>query len=227
MPTILVVEDEPTLLATLSFNLERQGYSVLTAVDGEAGLAQAREHRPDLILLDLMLPGMDGLELCRLIRRDSNAPILMLTARSDEVDKVVGLELGADDYVTKPFGMRELLARVRALLRRAERTPRPEEEEVLAAGNLHVDLQRRQVSRSGEALPLKPKEYELLAFFMRHPGRAFTRDQILNQVWGYDFAGDTRTVDVHVRWLREKIEEEPGRPTRLVTMRGTGYRFEG
>jgi DNA-binding response OmpR family regulator len=222
---ILVIEDEPTLVATLRYNLEREGYQVASASDGESGLTTARAERPDLIVLDLMLPGLDGFEVCRLLRRDTTVPILMLTAKSEEVDKVVGLELGADDYVTKPFSMRELLARVRALIRRAETAP-ASEAEVLVAGDLQLDLRGRRGSRGSRVLALKPKEYELLLFFMRNPGRAFTREQILNQVWGYDFAGDTRTVDVHVRWLREKIEGEPSKPTRLITLRGTGYRFE-
>jgi DNA-binding response OmpR family regulator len=173
-----------------------------------------------------MLPVIDGFEVCRLLRREMTVPILMLTAKADEVDKVVGLELGADDYVTKPFSMRELLARVRALLRRAEATPAAEAE-VVTAADLQVDLRRREASRQGRALTLKPKEYELLLFLLRNRGRAFTREQILNQIWGYDFVGDTRTVDVHVRWLRQKIEDEPAKPTRLITVRGTGYRFDG
>ena len=226
MKKILIVEDEPTLVATLRFNLEKEGYRVRAATDGEAGLAAAREDRPDLVILDLMLPKMDGLEVCRILRREMSSSILMLTAKSEEVDKVVGLELGADDYVTKPFGMRELLARVRALLRRAERGPE-DEQDVLSTGDLQIDLVRRQAYRDGEPLALKPKEYELLVHFVRHPGRAFTREQLLNQIWGYDFLGDSRTVDVHVRWLREKIEQDPSKPTRLITLRGTGYRFEG
>lgn len=226
MKRILVVDDEPTLVATLRYNLEREGYRVTTASDGESALAAARESRPDLIVLDLMLPGLDGLDVCRILRREMTVPILMLTAKTEEVDKVVGLELGADDYVTKPFSMRELLARVRALLRRAGAPP-PAETEVLTAGDLEVDLRRREAARRGEALTLKPKEYDLLLFFLRNRGRAFTRDELLNQVWGYDFAGDTRTVDVHVRWLRQKIEDDPARPTRLVTIRRVGYRFDG
>jgi DNA-binding response OmpR family regulator len=222
---ILVVDDEPTLVATVRYNLEREGYQVVTAADGESGLSLARAERPDLIVLDLMLPGLDGLEVCRILRREMTAPILMLTAKTDEVDKVVGLELGADDYVTKPFSMRELLARVRALLRRAE-TP-PAEAKVLIAGDLQVDLGKRAASRQGQPLSLKPKELELLVFFLRNRGRAFTREQLLNQIWGYDFVGDTRTVDVHVSWLRQKIEDEPAKPTRLITIRGVGYRFEG
>jgi DNA-binding response OmpR family regulator len=226
MKKVLVVDDEPTLVATLKYNLEREGYQVVTAADGESGLSAARANRPDLILLDLLLPALDGLEVCRILRREMTTPILMLTAKTDEIDKVVGLELGADDYVTKPFSMRELLARVRALLRRAETAPSAEAE-VLLAGGLQVDLRRREASRGGQALALKPKEFDLLAFFLRNRGRAFTRDQLLNQIWGYDFVGDTRTVDVHIRWLRQKIEDVPAKPSQLITVRGVGYRFDG
>ena len=226
MKKVLVVDDEPTLVATLKYNLEREGYHVITATDGEAGLSAARAKRPDVIVLDLLLPVMDGLEVCRILRREMTTPILMLTAKTDEIDKVVGLELGADDYVTKPFSMRELLARVRALLRRAETVPSAETD-VLVAGDLQVDLRRREASRGGQALPLRPKEFDLLVFFLRNRGRAFTRDQLLNQIWGYDFVGNTRTVDVHIRWLRQKIEEVPARPSRLITVRGVGYRFDG
>ena len=222
--TVLLVDDEPTLVATVKYNLERDGFQVLTAGDGETAMNLARARRPDLVILDLMLPVMDGLEVCRLLRRESKLPILMLTAKAEEVDKVVGLEIGADDYLTKPFGMRELVARVRALLRRTESTP---EVESLVSGDLMIDLRRRQAFRDGDALELKPKELELLIFLMRNRGRAFTREQLLRDVWGYDFFGDSRTVDVHMRWLRQKIEVEPAKPVRLVTVRGTGYRFEG
>jgi len=223
---ILVVDDEPTLVATVKYNLEREGYSVTTAVNGEAALARAHEDHPDLIVLDVMLPVIDGFEVCRLLRRDMSIPILMLTAKTEEVDRVVGLEIGADDYVTKPFSMRELMARVKALLRRSEAEPE-EQRETLSCGDVQIDLRRREASRCGEALSLKPKELELLTFFLRNRGRAFTREQLLDQVWGYDFVGGTRTVDVHVNWLRQKIEVEPAKPTRLVTVRGTGYRFDG
>jgi DNA-binding response OmpR family regulator len=222
--TVLVVDDEPTLVATLRYNLEREGYKVVTAGDGEAAVAQARSHRPDLLILDLMLPVLDGLEVCRIVRREMRVPILMLTAKSEEVDKVVGLEVGADDYVTKPFGIRELLARVRALLRRTEGSNEPD---LVASGNLQVDLRRREATRDGSVLDLKPKELELLTHFLRNRGRAFTREQLLRDVWGYDFLGDSRTVDVHIRWLRQKIEDEPAKPVRVITVRGTGYRFEG
>ena len=224
--TVLVVDDEPTLVATLKYSLERDGYRVVTAADGEAALKLARAEHPDLMILDLMLPMMDGLEVCRVVRREMSLPILMLTAKTEEVDKVVGLELGADDYVTKPFGMRELIARVHALLRRAEASV-SEEAASIATGDIVIDLRRREVTRKGERIELKPKEFELLLFFARNKGRAFTREQLLRDVWGYDFYGDSRTVDVHVRWLRQKIEDEPAKPVRLVTIRGTGYRFEG
>lgn len=226
MKRILVVDDEPTLVATVKYNLEREGYIVITAADGETALNRAREERPDLVILDVMLPVIDGFEVCRLLRRDMSVPILMLTAKTDEVDRVVGLEIGADDYVTKPFSMRELMARVRALLRRSKAGPE-EQAETLSSGELQVNLRSRAAFRSGEVLALKPKELELLTFLLRNRGRAFTREQLLDQIWGYDFVGGTRTVDVHVNWLRQKIEETPAKPTRLVTIRGTGYRFDG
>lgn len=226
MKKILVVDDEPTLVSTLKYNLEREKYQVITATNGPAALDAARAARPDLIILDLMLPGLDGIEVCRILRKDMSVPILMLTAKATEVDKVVGLEIGADDYVTKPFGMRELLARVRALFRRAE-TMVTSPAEVVSSGDLRVDVSRHQAFKGDTSLRLKPKEFDLLTFLLRNRGRAFTREQLLSQIWGYDFSGDTRTVDVHVRWLRKKIEVEPAAPARLVTVRGTGYRFEG
>ena len=222
--TVLVVDDEPTLVATLKYNLEREGYRVLAAGDGEKAINLARSERPDLMILDLMLPAVDGLEVCRILRREMTLPIIMLTARVGEVDKVVGLEIGADDYVTKPFSTRELLARVRALLRR---TATPPDEEVLVSRDLRLDMKRREITRNDKPVELKPKEMELLIYFMRHKGRAFTREQLLREVWGYDFYGDSRTVDVHVSWLRQKIEEHTGKPVRILTVRGVGYRFEG
>jgi DNA-binding response OmpR family regulator len=222
---ILVVDDEPTLVATVKYNLEREGYGVATAADGESALARAREEKPDVVILDIMLPVIDGFEVCRLLRREMTVPVIMLTAKTEEVDRVVGLEIGADDYVTKPFSMRELMARVKALLRRAEAGAEPPE--ILSSGDVNVDLKRREASRKGETLSLKPKELELLTFLLQNRGRAFTREQLLDQIWGYDFVGGTRTVDVHVSWLRQKIEDEPAKPTRLVTIRGTGYRFDG
>jgi DNA-binding response OmpR family regulator len=224
--TILVVDDEPTLVATLKYNLERESFRVLTANDGETALSEARKGSPDLVVLDLMLPGLNGLEVCRILRKETSVPILMLTARGDELDKVAGLEIGADDYVTKPFGMAELVARVRAMLRRADRD-QPAVGDGLNSGDLRLDTARRVAYRREAVLPLKPKEFDLLSFFVGHTSRAFTREELLNQVWGYEFAGDTRTVDVHVRWLRQKIEDEPGSPVRLITVRSVGYRFEG
>jgi DNA-binding response OmpR family regulator len=222
--TVLVVDDEPTLLATLRYNLEREGFKVVTAGDGSRAIELAREEHPDLLILDLMLPSVDGLEVCRILRREMNLPILMLTARAGEADKVVGLEIGADDYVTKPFSTRELLARLRALLRR---TGNHSDEETLSSGNLRLDLKRREVTRDDKPLELKPKEMELLIYFLRNKGRAFTREQLLREVWGYDFYGDSRTVDVHVSWLRQKIEDQPSKPVRILTVRGVGYRFDG
>ena len=234
MSKVMVVEDEPTLLETLEYNLTRQGYQVCTAADGPTALGVARRERPDAILLDIMLPGLDGFEVCRILRQEMSVPILMLTARTDEVDKVVGLEVGADDYLTKPFSMRELLARVKALLRRV-RLDREElaaagemaQTDQLTSGDLVIDLARHQVLCRGEPLRLKPKEYDLLVFLARNKGLVLSRDLILERVWGWDFGGGSRTVDVHVRWLREKIEPDPAHPTRIVTVRTVGYRFEG
>jgi len=239
-PKVLIVEDERTLLETLQYNLERQGYEVLLASDGLEGLELARKQEPDLIILDLNLPRLDGLEVCRLVRHELSMPILMLTARVDEVDKIVGLEVGADDYMVKPFSMRELLARTKALLRReriireklAGQNGESEDEATAQAaplvyGNLTVDMNRREVLVGGEAVSLKPKEYELLAFLARHRGMVLSRDLILERVWGWSYGGGSRTVDVHVRWLREKIEERPSDPVRIITVRGVGYRFDG
>ena len=226
--SVLVVEDDATLAATLRYNLEREGYTCLLAADGARALELAHRQRPALVLLDMMLPGIDGLEVCRRIRAASTVPIIMLTARVEEMDRVVGLEVGADDYVTKPFSMRELLARVRAALRRAQM--RPDEDGAsrpVSFGRLRLDPARRELTRDGDAVALKPKEYDLLWFFVRNPGRVFTREQLLEHVWSYDFAGGSRTVDVHVRWLREKIEDDPASPRYLRTSRGAGYLFEG
>ena len=230
---ILVVEDDLTLLETLEYNLAGEGYEVITAADGLTAVEVAREGQPDLIVLDLMLPRLDGFEVCRILRRETNVPILMLTARADEVDRVVGLEVGADDYLTKPFSMRELLARVKALLRRVRliREEMAAEQgvsgtEQLAFGDLAIDLDRHEVLVRGQVLDLKPKEFDLLLFLARHSGMALSRDLILERVWGWDYDGGSRTVDVHVRWLREKIEKDPANPERIVTVRGVGYRFE-
>jgi len=224
---VLLVEDDDTLQAAVQYNLSREGYNVLTAGDGERAVEMARRHRPKVIVLDLMLPRMDGLEVCRMLRREMTSPILMLTAWDREIDKVSGLDVGADDYMTKPFSMRELMARVKAMMRRAEMEP-PQNNvpEAVSVEGLNLDLKARTAKLEGKPLEMKPKEYDLLAFLATHPGKAFTRNELLDQVWGYDFVGYTRTVDVHVRWLREKIELEPGSPRRIVTVRGTGYRYD-
>ena len=238
--SVLVVEDEITLQETLAYNLKRQGYNVLTTDNGRTALKLARENKPDLILLDVMLPGMDGFEVCRILRQELSTPVLMLTARAEEVDKIVGLEMGADDYLTKPFSMRELLARVKALLRRVEiireelaaeqgESPLPSSPQtaVLTFGNLVIDDGRREVQLDGQPLRIKPKEFDLLQFLARHHGIALSRDLILERVWDWTYDGNSRTVDVHVRWLREKIEPDPSQATRIITVRGVGYRFEG
>ena len=228
MARVLVVDDEATLVDTIRYNLRREGYDVQVASEGNEALKLARATSPDLVVLDLMLPGIDGLEVCRQLRRDSTVPILMLTAKDDEIDKIVGLEVGADDYMTKPFSMRELLARVRAMLRRSRMTQQTAESDgaqSVRSGDLEADPLQRKVILGERSLQLKPKEFDLLVYLMQQRGRVLTRDQLLEKVWGYTFGGDTRTVDVHIRWLREKIEEDPGKPRRLETVRGVGYRF--
>jgi two-component system OmpR family response regulator len=224
---ILVIEDDTNLLETIKYNLRKEGYDVVTASDGEQALEVARQEKPDLLILDIMLPKMSGFEVCRILRKEMTVPILMLTAKVDETDKIVGLEIGADDYVTKPFSMRELLARVRAMLRRTKMVEAPTGQVLIKIGNLEVDTARHQASLAGAALELSPKEFDLLAFLARNKGLVFSRGHLLEKVWGYDFAGDTRTVDVHIRWLRQKIEADAGHPKYLVTVRGTGYKLEG
>ncbi len=233
---ILIVEDELSLQETLVYNLEKQGYQVEAVGNGNRALEVARRLRPDLLVLDIMLPGLDGIEVCRILRREMNIPIIMLTARDDEIDRVVGLEVGADDYLTKPFSMRELLARVKAQLRRTQiirdeldklRTSDAAPHDILTCGNLQINITRREVSLNGQPLTLKPQEYDLLLFFAQHRGQMLSREFILERVWGWDYIGDSRTVDVHVRWLRQKIEPDPSHPIRIVTVRGGGYRFEG
>lgn len=240
MYKILVVEDDKTLLEMLKYNLVRQEYEVFTAEDGRTGLQMARKNEPDLVILDVMLPVIDGFEVCRILRKEMSVSVLMLTARVEEIDKIVGLEMGADDYITKPFSMRELLARIKAHLRRVELI----REDVSAArngevsqqikgvslltfGNLTIDENRREVSLDGHPMSLKPKEFELLLFLARNKGFALSRSLILERVWGWTYDGNSRTVDVHVRWLREKIEPDPSNAARIVTVRGVGYRFEG
>ncbi len=242
---ILVVEDDETLRETIEYNLINQGFEVVSAADGRVALEQAREHRPELILLDVMLPGLDGFEVCRVLRQEMSVPILMLTAKTEEIDRVVGLEMGADDYITKPFSMRELMARVKATLRRvrlireeiaAEQpavAPAVTNQGVIAKqpslefDDLIIDTDRHEVRLNDAALKLKPKEYELLEFLARHRGIALSRELVLERVWGWSFDGNSRTVDVHIRWLREKIESDPTHPSRIITVRGIGYRFEG
>ncbi len=228
MARVLVVDDEATLVDTIRYNLRREGYDVQVASEGNDAIRLARASSPDLVVLDLMLPGLDGLEVCRQLRRESTVPILMLTAKDDEVDKIVGLEVGADDYMTKPFSMRELLARIRAMLRRSRMTQQSSEvdgAQAVRSGDLEADPLQRRVVLGEKPIQLKPKEFDLLVYLMQQRGRVLTRDQLLEKVWGYTFGGDTRTVDVHIRWLREKIEEDPGTPRRLETVRGVGYRF--
>ncbi|MEZ4621295.1 MAG: response regulator transcription factor [Caldilineaceae bacterium] len=238
-PKILVVEDEPALQDTLEYNLVKQGYTVLVAKDGTSALTSAREFKPDLILLDVMLPGIDGFEVCRILRQEMNMPIIFLTAKAEEVDTIVGLEVGADDYLSKPFSMRELLARVKAMLRRvrlvreeavtanADQVQSEFPVERLVFGDLIIDLSRREVTARGTTFHLKPKEFDLLVFMARNRNMVLSRDLILERVWGWDYDGGSRTVDVHVRWLREKIEADPANPVRMVTIRGIGYRFDG
>lgn len=232
---ILVVDDEISLQETLAYNLKKQGYNVETTGDGSEAIEMAREIEPDLIILDVMLPGLDGFEICRILRREMTTPVLMLTARDDEIDRVVGLEVGADDYLAKPFSMRELIARVKAMLRRVrldqesisqKETVKPKSG-IMQFDNLRIDMTRREITMNDAVVPFKPKEFELLTFFAQHQGQVLSRELILERVWGWDFIGDSRTVDVHVRWLREKIEDDSANPTRIITVRGAGYRFEG
>jgi len=223
MASILIVEDDQTLRETIALNLRAEGYDALLAGDGESGLQQAREHRPDLVILDVMLPELDGLTVCRVLRKESQVPIILLTARGMEADKIIGLESGADDYIVKPFSLGEFMARVRAALRRGfGQQPGLE----LQSGELRLDLIARRAFRGLQELQLAPREFELLAVLMRNPGAVLTRETLLERVWGGDFIGDPRTVDVHIRWLREKIEPDPSEPRHILTVRGAGYRFE-
>lgn len=225
MTTILVVEDELSFRETISFMLSKEGFEVITAADGAEGLRQFDMHHPDLVLLDVMLPEMSGTDVCRNIRSRSATPIIMLTAKDSELDKVLGLELGADDYVTKPFSTRELLARIRAVLRRGVVEP-DEEQLVISIGSIRMNLERHEVSVNGESVSLPLKEFELLEYLMRNAGRVLTRGQLMDRVWGSDYVGDGKTLDVHVKRLRSKIEIDPANPQLLTTVRGLGYRFE-
>jgi len=230
--SILVVEDDATLRELLKYNLQKEGYGVLTAKDGAEALELFNKNAPHLILLDIMLPVMSGIEVCRIVRGKSQVPIIMLTAKTEEIDRVVGLELGADDYVTKPFSMRELIARIKAVLRRSEagkdlgaapaKTP-----ELFKAGDISIDLIAHVVLNKGKEVELNPKEFELLALLLQNRGQVISREQILRKVWGYDYIGNDRTVDVHMRWIRRKLEADPENPRYLVTVRGYGYKFAG
>ena len=229
---ILLVEDELTLQETLAYNLKHQGYEVITSANGLDATKKALEIQPDLIILDVMLPGMDGFEVCRQIRKTMSTPILMLTARSDEIDRVVGLEVGADDYLSKPFSMRELLARVKALMRRMQmiqqaESSKQESRQILQFDDLTINEIRHEALLNDHTIDLSPKEFDLLLFFAKNKGKMLSRETILEKIWGWEYIGDSRTVDVHVRWLREKIETDPRNPKRLITIRGSGYIFEG
>jgi DNA-binding response OmpR family regulator len=225
MTKLLIVEDETTLRDALAYNLTKEGYEVTQSADGAQALELARADKFDLIVLDIMLPGLDGLSFCRILRKEQATPIIMLTARGGEVDRIVGLESGADDYIVKPFSLGELLARVRAVLRRAPSTAL--RSDWIESGDLSLDLAARRVSLGEREVKLSHKEFDLLATLVRNKGAVLSRDLLLEQVWGFDYIGDDRTVDVHVRWLREKIEPDPSEPQRIVTVRGVGYRFEG
>lgn len=229
MVKVLIIEDEETLINNLAEKLTAEGFKVFAAQDGESGLEKVREEVPDLVILDVMLPGLDGLSICRMIRHDittAHIPIIMLTARGTEVDKIVGLESGADDYIVKPFGLGEFLARVRAVLRRSPGRAIMQQDEIIST-NLRLNLTGRRVFKDNDEVKLSNKEFDLLAELMRNQSAVLSRDLILTKVWGYDYFVDKRTVDVHVRWLREKIEDDPSSPKRIVTVRGVGYRFEG
>jgi DNA-binding response OmpR family regulator len=232
---ILIVEDEISLQETLKYNLLKQGYEVEVSGDGAKAVELAIKNHPDLIILDLMLPGMDGLDVCKTIRQTQSTPIMMVTAKDEEIDRVVGLEIGADDYITKPFSMRELVARVKALLRRVRLTEEDVKQSmgdngqksIVVYDNLSIDPIRREILIDNQPCAFKPKEYELLVFLAEHQRQVLTREHILERVWGWDYVGDSRTVDVHIRWLRGKIEKDPSDPKRIITVRGAGYRFEG
>lgn len=231
MTKILVVDDEASIAKLLQFNLEKAGYDVITAFDGKQGLEMARTEQPEFIILDLMLPKMDGMDVCKSLRQErNNTPILMLTAKDDELDKILGLELGADDYLTKPFSPREVIARVKAILRRTQAILEPastDEDVVLQFGEVRLYPEKYEVFRGEEKVELTPKEFELLHYLASHQGRVLTRDQLLNAVWNYDFVGDSRIVDVHVSHLREKLEVDTKSPRYIKTVRGLGYKLEG
>ncbi|MGB9813142.1 MAG: response regulator transcription factor [Thermovenabulum sp.] len=224
---ILVVDDEPNILELIKFNLENNGFKVITACNGERVLEMIKAENLDLILLDVMLPGVDGFELCKIIRRKnetSDIPIILITAKSEEIDKILGLEIGADDYITKPFSVRELIARVKAVLRRADK--KDKNEKIIKISDIIIDVDKHEVTVKGKKIELTPKEFELLKLFALNPGRVFSRDYLLEKIWGYDYLGDTRTVDVHIRHLRQKIEENSDETNYIETVRGVGYKFK-
>lgn len=229
MTTILIVEDEESLADPLAFLLRKEGFDSIVAHDGKTALAEFERHDVDIVLLDLMLPGMSGTDVCKQLRATSSVPVIMVTARDSEIDKVVGLELGADDYVTKPYSSRELIARIRAVLRRGGEAAEVEEEfeeQVLEGGRVRMDVERHIVSVDGEPISMPLKEFDLLEYLLRNAGRVLTRGQLIDRIWGADYVGDTKTLDVHVKRLRSKIEPEPSRPQHLVTVRGLGYKYE-
>ncbi len=224
---VLVVDDEPAIVKLMSVNLHQEGFAVITASDGKTALELIRSEKPDLILLDIMIPEPDGLEICRILtREDVHIPIILVTAKDSEIDTVVGLEMGADDYISKPFSTRELVARVRAVLRRSDKRADPSPPAILERGGLRIDLAGYEAYQNGKALSLTTKEFELLAHFMKNPGRVISREQLLDALWGYTYVGDSRVVDVHVSHLREKIEIDPKNPQFIRTIRGVGYKFE-
>ena len=226
MPQILVVDDEPVFRDTLAFNLRRDGFDVTTAADGLSAVEAFQKTEPDLILLDLMLPGISGIEVCKRVREVSSVPIIMVTAKDDEIDKVVGLEVGADDYLTKPYSYRELLARIRAVLRRSQADLAPAgASEILRAGRIEMDTEAHEVRVAGKKIQMPLREFELLELFLNNPDRVLTRNQILDRIWGLNYIGDTKTLDVHVKRIRSKIEEDPAHPSALVTVRGLGYKL--
>ncbi len=227
MTKILIVDDEPLIVESLIYSLEREGFEVKGVGDGSVVLDTVQEYQPDLIVLDILLPGLNGIEVCKRLRAESTIPIIMLTARGDELDRVLGLEVGADDYLPKPFSFRELLARIRALLRRVEMDRYYPPLTEVSIGDLHLDLTARRLTKRNQEVLLSAREYDLLSFLMRNAGRAMSRETILAQVWGEEWIGDERTLDVHIRWIRLKIEEDPASPLYIQTVRGYGYRFIG
>jgi len=227
MTRIMLVDDEPLIIDSLTYSLQREGFEVQSVGDGSVALQAIEEFQPDLVVLDIMLPGVSGLEICRKLRAQSTIPVIMLTARGEEFDRVLGLEVGADDYLAKPFSFRELLARIRAVLRRVELDRQTIQLKSIDIGDISLDTIARRLMKQGKEIPLSAREFDLLAILMKHAGQALSREELLNQVWGDAWVGDPRTLDVHVRWLRMKIEEDPASPVYIQTVRGHGYRFAG